>query len=95
MTEFLAKLSRGLPVTLIAALAIVVLGAWIVGGVGRTVPRIAVGVSWLLAVVTCWGVLLYGPESGRKDDLFPWVTYALTAASFLLPIVWRRISWKQ
>lgn len=95
MTELLDKLSRGLPLTFIAVLAIVVLGAWVVGGVGKSVPRIAVGVPWLLAIIACWGALLYGPESRPNNDPFLWVTYALTAMSFFLPIAWRNFPWKQ
>ena len=94
MTDFLTKLSRELPLTFIVALAIVVLGAWVVGGVGRSAPRIAVGLIWLLAVIACWGGFLYGPESRPNHDPFLWVTYALTIVSFFLPIVWRKFPWK-
>ena len=95
MTDFFAKFSRGLPVTLIAALAIVVLFAWVVGGVGKSVPRITVGVTWLLAVIACWGMLLYGPESRAYSDPFPWAVYGITVVSFFLPIAWRKFPWKQ
>ena len=94
MTDLLDRLTRGLPVTFIAALALVVLGAWLVGGVGRAAPRIAFGVPWLLAFIGCWGLVLYGSDSSPNNDSVLWVTYALTAMSFILPIACRRFQSK-
>lgn len=90
MTDLLAKFARGLPVTLIAALAVVVLVAWLLGGVGRPIPRIAAGFTWLVVLLTCWAALLYGPESRPDHDPLVWLTYIVTGISFFVPIVWRK-----
>ena len=90
VNDFLARLTSGLPLTLIAILAIVVTVIWLFGGVGRTQLRLLIGIPWLAILVGGWIVLLY-----RQSDLPPqrdavlWITVVITAASFLLPVLWR------
>jgi hypothetical protein len=93
VSDFLARLADGIPVTLIAVLAIVVTMAWLIGGVGRKQRRLVIGIPWLGLLIGCWGWALYRPmDEPPEHDVLMWITFVVTIASFFLPIVWKRVS---
>jgi hypothetical protein len=90
--NIIANFLGGVPVTLIAILAFVILGVWLVGGVGSKTRRLLIGLPYLAALILGWGILLVRPADGSREDGLMWVTYAMTALAFIVPLLWRRLS---
>lgn len=90
MGDFIARIGAGLPLTFVGILAVVVLLAWLAGGVGPWGKRVSFGVPWLIALLVGWALMLYRPDSAQGQGVVVVVTIALTMASFGIPFVWKR-----
>ena len=89
MKDFVERLASGLPLTFIGALAIVVVVVWLLGDVRPPKPRRVLASVWLVLLLGSWGALLYGEPSARVTSVVLWFTLGMTAASFLLPLLWK------
>jgi hypothetical protein len=90
LRNVIANFIQGIPLTLIAVIALVVVLSWLLGGVGDAARRRRVGVPFVVVLLGSWLLRLSRPpDEGREDWLF-WATLALTALSFTLPVAWRR-----
>jgi hypothetical protein len=89
VTDFAQRLASGLPLTLVGALAVVVVCAWLFGGVGPQWPRRLVAGTLLAALLVCWTVLLYSDPSDPPTLLLG-MTLAVTSVSFAAPLLWKR-----
>ena len=90
MDALATNMGRGLPLTLVALLSVIVLIAWLRGGVGQRSTRLALGLPYAAVLVACWLTLLLRPDGVPNDDWLLWFTFALTAIAFALPVLWRR-----
>jgi drug/metabolite transporter (DMT)-like permease len=80
----------GVPLTFIGVLAVVVLAVWLGGDVGSRSRRFGVGFPLLGALIVCWSVLLAQPPERSHEGSLLWVTLAMTALAFVVPLLWRR-----
>ena len=95
MNDFIERLASGLPLTFIGGLAVVVMFAWLVGGVGPVLLRRTVAVAWLALLLACWGTVLYAEPTTKTENILLGATLGITLASFLVPVLWRRIFGKR
>jgi hypothetical protein len=90
LSNLIPNFVAGLPLTAIAIIAVVVLLAWLTGGVGRATGRLAIGIPYLTVLLGLWLLLLLEPVDASKEDSTFWVAVVLTATSFAVPILWRK-----
>ena len=91
MSDFIQRLADGLPLTLIAGLAAVVVAALLFGGARRHFPGRIIIVFWLVLLLGSWGALLLSEPHAKSTAPLLWITLAITAISFFLPMLWKRI----
>ena len=91
MKDFIERLASGLPLTFIGGLALIVVLAWLFGGARPQPKRRALAAVWLVLLLGSWGALLYSEPSAQTTKTLLWVTLAVTAISFFLPMLWNRI----
>ena len=59
-----------MPLTFIAVPALVVLLAWLLGGVGSRTARLGFGLPWITALLIGWTLMLYRPVApGRAPSV--------------------------
>jgi hypothetical protein len=90
LSNLVPNFFSGLPLTAIGIIAIVVLIAWLFGGVGSTVGRLTLGLPFLAALVGCWLLILLQPVTSAREDFVFWTAAILSIVSFFVPILWRR-----
>ena len=90
MDVLLTNLGRDLPLTLIALLSLIVLIAWLMGGVGARSRRLAFGLPYIAVLVGCWLTLLLRVGDVPNHSGLLWFTFGVTAFAFVLPLLWRR-----
>lgn len=92
MNDFIQRVFAWFPVSIIGILAVIVMTAWILGGVGGRTSRLAIGVPWMGVLIASWSLLLYVPDTPDTTQLVVGsMAVVTTLGSFAIPWLWRRV----
>lgn len=82
-------MAAGLPLMVITALALIILGNWMFSGPGKKRGRSILGSVILLSLGACWYILLLNSAVTDTGAIAMGIAFLIAIATFFVPVVWR------